>query len=257
MQTLIILTESLIIGTLVGFAAGIGVARMANVPTVQALGAFRTLGEMNSGENNATSHFSFGLSFFFSSLASAIAAGSFTQDITHRVISNWAAAILMIKNQDEQELHNPKKMGIAGAIVGALVVSILNLTSSALPQVLKTTATRVLVPAAVMLVDTVMPVVFWLAAIDGGKRSGVFGSILGGLAQIIMGNAVPGIVLGIIVGKGVDESGWNKTTKAIFIATIVVLTLIAFLKGIDLAMLKQLNLSSPTWLEQIHTYIGK
>ena len=61
MHILIILSESIIIGGLVGLAAGIGAARMFNAPTVQALGAFRTLGEMNASEGDPASHFSFGL----------------------------------------------------------------------------------------------------------------------------------------------------------------------------------------------------
>ena len=120
MHILIILIESLIIGTLVGLAVGIGAARMFNAPTVQALGAFRTLGEMNASEGDPASHFSFGLGFFFNAWASTVAAGSFTQDVTHRVIPNWAAALLMLKNHDKKEMHDAKKMGIAGAIVGAL-----------------------------------------------------------------------------------------------------------------------------------------
>ena len=256
MHILIILIESLIIGTLVGLAVGIGAARMFNAPTVQALGAFRTLGEMNASEGDPASHFSFGLGFFFNAWASTVAAGSFTQDVTHRVIPNWAAALLMLKNHDKKEMHDAKKMGIAGAIVGALIVAFLNLTSSALPQSLQITAVKVLVPAATLLINTVMPVIFWLAAIDGGKRSGIFGTIFGGIAQLIMGNAVPGVVLGILVGKGVDESGWNKITRIILITTIVLFILSAFFRGIDLTLVKQLNMGVPAWLKQIHSVFG-
>lgn len=256
MHILIILSESIIIGGLVGLAAGIGAARMFNAPTVQALGAFRTLGEMNASEGDPASHFSFGLGFFFNAWASTVAAGSFTQDVTHRVIPNWAAAILMLKNHDESEMHDAKKMGIAGAFVGAIVVTFLNLTSSALPQSLQITAVKVLVPAATLLINTVMPVIFWLAAIDGGKRSGTFGTVFGGLAQLIMGNAVPGVVLGILVGKGVDESSWNKITRIILIATILLFVMSAFFRGIDLTLLKQLNLNAPLWLKQFHAIFG-
>lgn len=256
MHIFIILIESLIIGALVGFAVGVGAARMFNAPTVQALGAFRTLGEMNASEGDPASHFSFGLGFFFNAWASTVAAGSFTQDITHRVIPNWAAAILMLKNHDARAMHDPKKMGIVSAIIGAVVVAFLNLTSSALPQSLQITAVKVLVPAATLLINTVMPVIFWLAAIDGGKRSGVFGTIFGGIAQLIMGNAVPGVVLGILVGKGVDESGWNKITKVILITTVLLFILSAFFRGIDLTLFKQLNLGVPSWLKQIHAVFG-
>ena len=71
-----------------------------------------------------------------------------------------------------------------------------------------------------------------------------------------MGNAVPGVVLGILVGKGVDESGWNKITKIILIATILLFILSAFFRGSDLILLKQLNVGIPAWLQQIHAAIG-
>ncbi|TOO83584.1 hypothetical protein CGH27_27800, partial [Vibrio parahaemolyticus] len=67
---------------------------------------------------------------------------------------------------------------------------------------------NVLVPAANLLVNTVMPVIFWLAAMDAGRRSGFWATLFGGCAQLIMGNAIPGLVLGILIGKGVDDNGW-------------------------------------------------
>ncbi len=62
---LIILIKSLIIGGLVGVGVGAGAARMFHAPTTQGMGAFRTLGELNSCEGDPASHFSFGLGFFF------------------------------------------------------------------------------------------------------------------------------------------------------------------------------------------------
>lgn len=58
---LIILIKSLIIGALVGVGVGAGAARMFHAPTTQGMGAFRTLGELNSCEGDPASHFSFGL----------------------------------------------------------------------------------------------------------------------------------------------------------------------------------------------------
>lgn len=57
---LIILIKSLIIGGLVGVGVGAGAARMFHAPTTQGMGAFRTLGELNSCEGDPASHFSFG-----------------------------------------------------------------------------------------------------------------------------------------------------------------------------------------------------
>ncbi len=108
---LIILIKSLIIGGLVGVGVGAGAARMFHAPTTQGMGAFRTLGELNSCEGDPASHFSFGLGFFFNAWASSVAAGSFTQDVDHRIIPNWGAAALMLKNRNVGEtLHDPKAM---------------------------------------------------------------------------------------------------------------------------------------------------
>lgn len=43
MEFVIILLKSLLIGGLLGFAAGAGAARMFHAPQTQGLGAFRTL----------------------------------------------------------------------------------------------------------------------------------------------------------------------------------------------------------------------
>ncbi|WP_244077420.1 DUF4311 domain-containing protein, partial [Aeromonas caviae] len=114
---LIILMKSLIIGGLVGVGVGAGAARMFHAPTVQGMGAFRTLGELNSCEGDPASHFSFGLGFFFNAWASTVAAGAFTQDVDHRILPNWGAAALMIKNRDlATTLHDPKKMVLRGIL---------------------------------------------------------------------------------------------------------------------------------------------
>ncbi|MBO0422906.1 hypothetical protein BCR22_11085 [Enterococcus plantarum] len=253
MDVIVVLLKSLLIGGLVGFAAGAGAARMFHAPSTQGLGAFRTLGEMNACEGDAASHFSFGLGFFFNAWASTVGAGAFTQDVDHRVIPNWAAAALLVKNKNIAEtMHNPKKMGISGAIVGMLVVAFLNTTASAIPESLQVTAVAVLVPAANLLINTVMPVLFWLAAIDAGKRSGLWATIFGGLATMIMGNAVPGVVLGILIGKGVDEIGWNKVTKSMMVAVILLFVFSGFFRGFDLQMIESFRLQIPGWLQNVH-----
>lgn len=260
MDVLVVLLKSLLIGGLVGFAAGAGAARMFHAPRTQGLGAFRTLGEMNACEGDAASHFSFGLGFFFNAWASTVGAGAFTQDVDHRVIPNWAAAALLVKNKNVAEtMHNPKKMGISGAIIGMLVVAFLNTTASAIPESLQVTAVAVLVPAANLLINTVMPVLFWLAAIDAGKRSGLWATIFGGLATMVMGNAVPGVVLGILIGKGVDEIGWNNVTKSMMAAVILLFVFSAFFRGFDLQMIENFRLQIPGWLQNMHDVfsIGK
>ncbi|MBC6310784.1 DUF4311 domain-containing protein [Listeria sp. FSL L7-1582] len=258
MDILVILFKSAIIGGLVGFAVGAGAARMFHAPTTQGMGAFRTLGELNACAGDAASHFSFGLGFFFNAWASVVSTGAFTQDVDHRIIPNWAAASLIRKGRTvEDTLHNPKKMAIAGAIVGVLVVAFLNSTGAAIPSSLKDIAEKVLVPAATLLINPIMPVIFWLAALDAGKRSGIWGTIFGGLAHIIMGNAVPGVVLGILIGKGVDDSGWNKLTRTLLISVIILFVLSAFFREFDIEMIKSMNLPVPDWLLNFHRLLGQ
>ena len=114
----------------------------------------------------------------------------FTQDVTHRIVPNWAAAILLVKDKDvTKTMHNPKKWGLS-YFVGMATVAFLNSTAAAIPESLQVTAVAVLVPAATILINTVMPVLFWLAALDAGKRTGFWGTLFGGLSQLVMGNAV-------------------------------------------------------------------
>lgn len=237
---LIIFIKSLIIGGLVGVGVGAGAARMFHAPTVQGMGAFRTLGELNSCEGDPASHFSFGLGFFFNAWASTVAAGAFTQDVDHRIIPHWATAALLFKNRDlATTLHDPKKMAIAGGIIGAIVVAFLNSTA-----------------AANLLVNTVMPVIFWLAAIEAGKKSGFWATIFGGLAQLIMGNAVPGLVLGILIGKGVEESGWNHVTKVMMAAIVLLFVLSGFFRGFDMKLIESFHMGVPLWLENVHNLLS-
>jgi hypothetical protein len=158
---LIILMKSLIIGALVGVGVGVGAARMFHAPTVQGMGAFRTLGELNSCEGDPASHFSFGLGFFFNA---------------------WASS--------------------------------------------------------------------------AGRRSGFWATIFGGLAQMIMGNAVPGLVLGILIGKGVEDGGWNKVTKIMLAAVITLFVMSAFFRGFDIELIESFRLTVPTWLENVHTTLS-
>ena len=243
---LIILIKSLIIGGLVGVGVGAGAARMFHAPTTQGMGAFRTLGELNSCEGDPASHFSFGLGFFFNAWPSSVAAGAFTQDVDHRIIPNWGAAALMIKNRNVGEtLHDPRKMAIACGVIGMLVVTFLNLTASSVPAALQVTAVKVLVPAANLL-----------AAIDAGNKSGFWATIFGGAAQLIMGNAVPGLVLGILIGKGVEESGWNHVTKVMMAAIVLLFVLSGFFRGFDMKMIESFHLTVPNWLDMIHNSLS-
>ena len=228
-----IIIYSVIIGVIGGGCIAAGAARMFHAPEIQSMGAFRTLGELNACNGDPIAHFSFGLGFFFSSAASAVAAGSLSQDVMHRIVPNWSAAALLVKNKKvEETLHNPRKMMIAGAIVGVVLVTFLNTLSSLIPEKLSLIASEVLTPATTWLLNPVMPAIFWLAAIDAGKSTGLWGSILGGIPALVTGNAVPGIVLGILIGKSAEENGYKSKVVQILIAIVVVMFVaIAYFRG--------------------------
>ncbi len=203
-----IIIYSAIIGIIGGGCIAAGAARMFHAPKVQAMGAFRTLGELNACNGDPIAHFSFGLGFFFSSAASAVAAGALTQDVMHRIIPNW------------------------GAAVGGVLMIFLNTMARIIPEKLSLIASEVLTPATGWLINPVMPAIFWLAALDAGKQTGMWGTILGGVSALVSGNAVPGIVLGILIGKSAEENGYKSRIVQILIAIVVIMFLvIAYFRG--------------------------
>lgn len=224
---------SAIIGIIGGGCIAAGAARMFHAPEVQSMGAFRTLGELNACNGDPIAHFSFGLGFFFSAAASAVAAGSLTQDVMHRIVPNWSAAALLVKNNKvEETVQNPRKMMMAGSVVGGLVVIFLNTMASIIPEKLSLIASEVLGPATTWLINPVMPAIFWLAAMDAGKTTGMWGTVLGGVSALITGNATPGVVLGILIGKSAEENGYKSKVVQILIAIVVILFVaIAYFRG--------------------------
>lgn len=228
-----IIIYSAIIGIIGGGCIAAGAARMFHAPEIQAMGAFRTLGELNACNGDPIAHFSFGLGFFFSSAASAVAAGALSQDVMHRIVPNWGAGILLLKNKKPEEtLHNPRKMMMVGAVIGGILVIFLNTMSSIIPEKLSLIASEILTPATGWLLNPVMPAIFWLAAIDAGKTTGLWGTILGGVSALVSGNAVPGIVLGILIGKSAEENGYKSRVVQILIAIVVVMFVaIAYFRG--------------------------
>lgn len=229
---LLIIIKSLIIGFIGGAALTAGAARMFHTPNSQSMGAFRTLGELNACQGDTMAHFSFGLGFLFNSAAAVVASGALTQDVFHRVVPNFAAATLLVKNKKvEETLYDPLKMGVVGGVIGAIVVAFLNTVAFLIPASLSNIAREILSPAAAMMINPVMPIVFWLAALDAGKLTGVWATVLGGLAHMIMGNAVPGIVLGILIGQTIDESGYNKSVRIMITIVVILFVVIAYFRG--------------------------
>lgn len=53
-----------------------------------------------------------------------------------------------------------------------------------------------------------------------------------------MGNVVFGVVLGILIGKGVDESGWNCVMKSMMIVIVLLFIFSGFFCGFDMEMIK-------------------
>jgi uncharacterized protein (TIGR03580 family) len=223
---------------LLGAAVSAGAARMFFAPEVQSMGAFRTLGELNACKGDPLTHFSFGLGFFFNSAASVVGTGALTQDVVHRIIPNWAAGLLLLRNKKvEETLYSPLSMAIAGSAVGAVVVTFLNTVAAIIPKSMSLVAGKVLGPASNLMIGTVMPIIFWLAALDAGRITGVWATILGGLAHMIMGNAVPGVVLGILIGKGVEERGYSKATNTMIAIVVILFLLIAYFRDFHLKLI--------------------
>lgn len=231
-----IILKSIIIGFLMGAAISAGASRMFRAPEVQGMGAFRTLGELNASNGDPVSHFSFGLGFFITSAASAIGTGSLTQDVLHRVIPNWAAALIGLQ-KDKDYKTATTDMFIVGGIIGALVLLFLNTTASLVPVDLATMAKDILTPAATNMINYVMPLLFLWAAMDAGQTIGIWAIIFGGIMAIISGNSLPGIIFGILCGSLVEEKGKkDKSTISMFIIVIVMILLIAYFRDFHLKL---------------------
>ncbi|PYI52665.1 DUF4311 domain-containing protein [Paenibacillus flagellatus] len=249
--------KSLAVGALAGFGLGAGIARMFHVPDVQGMGAFRAMGELNACEGSAKAHAKYGLTYFVSSLLTVLGTGALTQDVNSRTVPHWAAAILFKRRgEPEEALYDPRRMAIAGALLGMIVVAVLNGAYWLLPQATKDVAEAVLVPAARWFVHPVMPAIFWLAAMDAGKRTGVWATALGGVSHFVLGNAVPGIMLGIFVGKRAEDIGWNRATIVWVTLIIAALLTIGFVREIDLQLLRDMKATAPSWLTGLHEWIG-
>jgi uncharacterized protein (TIGR03580 family) len=226
-----IIIKSIIIGAIGGAAIAAGAARMFAAPKLQAMGAFRTLGELNACNGDPVAHASFGLSFFIGCAGSVVGTGCIGQDAMHRVIPNFAAAVVTLKNRKER-LQDPLFMAVAGAGVGVVVITLLNTAAALIPKSLATVVGAVLVPAGNNLLLIAMPLLFLWAAMDSGITTGVWSIVLGGLMMLMSGNSLPGIIFGILIGNSAEEKGYkNKTTRMLMIAVFVLIVLIAYFRG--------------------------
>jgi uncharacterized protein (TIGR03580 family) len=237
-----VVLKSLVVGALGGAAIAAGAARMFYAPKLQGMGAFRTIGEMNACNGDPISHLSFGAGFYITSAAAVVGTGALTQDVLHRVLPNWTAAIvsLFTKDKTKRPFENIFLMMVVGAFVGAFVFVTLNTVSSLVPIQLSTIAKSILTPAANNMITIVMPLIFLWAAIDDGKITGSWAFALGGIMQMISGNALPGIIFGILIGSNAQEKGHKAKSTVILIAVVIALILaIAYFRGFHTKLITQ------------------
>lgn len=228
-----LIVKSVVVGALAGAGAAGGAARMFHAPEIQAMGAFRTLGEMNACKGDPISHFSYGLGFIFSSAGDVVGMGALSSNVLHRIVPNWAAALSIVGTKDSDAFKNPWKMTVAGAIVGALVVTFLNTLSGFVPATMAQIASNVVSPAAALLLNPVLPVAFWLAALSAGKEHGTYATIFGILAQFVMDNAAPGCILGILIGQSIVDTGIkSKRTISMLAFVSIMFLVIAYFRGL-------------------------
>ncbi|WP_294561434.1 DUF4311 domain-containing protein [uncultured Traorella sp.] len=225
--------KSVIIGALAGAGAAGGAARMYHAPEVQGMGSFRTLGEMNACNGDPISHFSYGLGFIFSSAGDVVGMGALSSNVLHRIVPNWSAAFSVLGFKDGEAYKNPAKMTIMGAIVGAVVVTFLNTLASFVPTTMAQIASNVVSPAATLLLNPVLPVAFWLAALSAGKEHGTYATIFGIIAQFVMENAAPGCILGILIGQSVQDTGLkSKRSISMLLFVSAMFFIIAYFRGL-------------------------
>ncbi|MDR1794799.1 MAG: DUF4311 domain-containing protein [Erysipelotrichaceae bacterium] len=232
-----IVFESIIVGLLAGGAAAAGAARMFRAPELQGMGAFRTLGEMNACNGDSMSHFSFGLGFFITSAATAIGTGALTQDVLHRIIPNWTAAVINLGGKKDYRKSISSNL-VVGAVVGAVVFVLLITASQLVPIELANIARQILSTAANNMINIVMPLLFLWAALDSGKTIGTWSLVLAGVMQMISGNSLPGVIFGILVGSLAQEKGTkDKTFRTMLIVVIVMICAIAYFRGFHTKLL--------------------
>ncbi|MCL1990725.1 MAG: DUF4311 domain-containing protein [Defluviitaleaceae bacterium] len=237
---MLILIQSLIIGALIGMSIGIGASNMFHIPDALGMGSFRMLSELNACKGERKEHATFGAKFLFQTGIALLAFGTFTQDLVQRSLPNLAASLLMKKGSTvEETLHHPVKMGIAGGIAGMFFVGFFMLITRLIPETAFSVAREIFSIAAFYFVSVVMPVFFWLAAIDAGRKTGFYGTLLGATSHLLIGNAVLGIVLGIVLGKSVEDLGWKKTTLTLLVVMIAIFVGLAHLSQFDWGILAE------------------
>ncbi len=191
------------------------------------------MGLKQSLSGSPIAHFSYGLGFLFSSAGTVVGTGSLSSDVLHRIVPQWSAGLSNFAAKDKKASQNPFKMMISGAVVGAAVVTFLNTLSGLIPSAMSTIAEKIVSPSAELILSPILPVAFWISALGAGKYHGAFATIFGVLAQVIMGNATPGCVLGILVGQSVQDEGFTSKRSLLMMGFVAVMfLLIAYFRGL-------------------------
>ena len=60
----------------------------------------------------------------------------------------------------------------------------------------------------------------------------------------------------ILIGKGVEESGWNHVTKVMMAAIVLLFVLSGFFRGFDMKLIESFHLGVPLWLENVHNLLS-
>ena len=228
----VIIIKSIIVGFIGGSAIAAGASRMFHAPESQGMGSFRGLGEFHACQGDPIGHLSFGFGFILDAAASSVSTGVLGSEVYHRIVPNITAGLALLRNKErDKSIENPFVMAIIGGFVGATILTLLNTMSTAVPEKVSKLAAGILGNAAGLMVDPIMPLVFWLAAMDSGRTTGMTATALGGISHMVSGNSLPGLVLGILIGKNIEEKGFDKTVKIMILVVAALFITIAYFRG--------------------------
>ncbi|MGL4818795.1 MAG: DUF4311 domain-containing protein, partial [Bacilli bacterium] len=107
---------------------------------------------------------------------------------------------------------SPLRLGVGGALVGGVLLGTLACLQSLIPLDASNGALTIFSKTALIFVQIVLPLVFWMKAVDAGGQTPVVATVLGGFSQLYLANALPGIIVGIVLAKGYEEMGWQRVS---------------------------------------------
>lgn len=60
----------------------------------------------------------------------------------------------------------------------------------------------------------------------------------------------------ILLGKSLEQSGWNRISKIMFSAITLLFVFSGFFRGFDITVMKQVGMAVPQWLTDLHAFFG-